>query len=334
MHRLVPASLFCFVVVVPAYASQEAQQAEQARQAKQAQEWLLRIHQAPKKLNYEGTFVYQHGGRLDTMQIFHRSVDGAVTERLISLTGPPREVIRNDKEVRCYLPDQKSIFIEQRRLDRKAFLAIDPGRLPDLEQNYAIALGHKNRVAGRISQQLVIRARDDYRYGYRLWADQVSGLLLRADLTNDKGKLLEQFMFTQLDIGDKVPDDMLETHTRPDGMVWYRENEVAKGGPARNWRATRLPRGFKLSSSVLRRLPKDDRVVRHLVYSDSLAVVSVFIEQLDGTDASDMVEGPTRMGALNAFGKILDGHHITVVGEVPAKTIVMISNSLAPDPAP
>ena len=150
LHRLVPASVFCFVVA-PAHAAGEAQS------------WLLRIHQAPQTLNYEGTFVYQHGGRLDTMRIFHRAVEGAVTERLMSLTGPAREVVRNDREVRCYLPDQKSIFIEQRRLDRNSFLAIVPERLPDLEQNYAIQLGGKGRVAGRTTQQLVIRARDDYR---------------------------------------------------------------------------------------------------------------------------------------------------------------------------
>jgi sigma-E factor negative regulatory protein RseB len=321
VRRLIPASIFCFVMT-PAHAAGEAQN------------WLLRIHKAPQTLNYEGTFVYQHAGRIDTMRIFHRAVDGAVTERLVSLTGPAREVVRNDQEVRCYLPDQKSIFIEQRRLGRNAFLAIVPDRVPELEQNYAIQLGGRARVAGRATQQLVIRARDDYRYGYKLWADEDTGLLLKADLVSDQGKRLEQFMFTQLDIGDTISDSMLAAHTSAEGMAWYRDDEVAGGGPTRSWRAAHLPAGFKLFSNVLRRLPKDERVVQQLVYTDSLAAVSVFIEKFDeSAKADDMVEGPTSMGALNAYGKVLDGHHITVVGEVPAKTIVMISDSLEPAPA-
>lgn len=320
VRRLIPASVFCFVMA-PAHAAGEAQN------------WLLRIHKAPQTLNYEGTFVYQHGGRLDTMRIFHRAVDGAVTERLVSLTGPAREVVRDDHEVRCYLPDQKSIFIEQRRLRRNAFLAIVPDRIPELEQNYAMQLGGRGRVAGRAAQQLVIRARDDYRYGYKLWADEDTGLLLKADLVSDQGKRLERFMFTQLDIGDTISDSMLAAHTSAEGMVWYRDDQVADGGPTRSWRAMRLPSGFKLFSNVLRRLPKDERVVQQLVYTDSLAAVSVFIEKFDDSKKSDdMVEGATSMGALNAYGKVMDGHHITVVGEVPAKTIVMISDSLEPAP--
>jgi sigma-E factor negative regulatory protein RseB len=322
LYCLVPASVLVFVVA-PAQAAGEAQN------------WLLRIHQAPRALNYEGTFVYQHNGRLDTMRIFHRAIDGAVTERLISLNGPAREVIRNEEEVRCYLPDQKSVFIEQRRLGRNPFLAIVPDRLPDLDQNYAITLGGIGRVAQRPTQQLTIHARDGFRYGYRLWADRDTGLLLKAELLSEAGKKLEQFMFTQLAIGGGILDSKLAAETSVEGMAWYRDSEVSDGGPTRSWRAARLPSGFKLFSSVLRRLPRDERVVRQLVYTDSLAAVSVFIEKLaDPAESDDMVEGPTNMGALNALGKTLDGHHVTVVGEVPAKTIVMISDSLVPESGP
>lgn len=316
LRLLVPASVFCFVIGLPADAAGEAQG------------WLVRIHQAPQTLNYEGTFVYQYGGQLETMRIFHRADEGALTERLVSLTGPAREVIRTNDEVRSYLPDQKSIFIEhRRRLGRKGFLAIVPERLTDLEENYAIELGGTARVAGRPVQQLLIRARDDYRYGYKLWADRETGLLLKADLTNNKGKVLEQFMFTQISIGKHIPDSALAPQTPTAGMIWYRDKEVDRA-PTASWRATQLPKGFKLSSSIVRRLPKTDRVVEHLVYSDSLAAVSVFVEKLDETRAHKMLEGPKRLGALYALGKILDGHHVTVVGEVPAKTIVMIGNSL------
>lgn len=321
LQRLVPVAVVVFVVGLPARASDEAHG------------WLLRIHRAAQTLNYQGTFVYQHGGRLDTMRVFHRAEGGVVRERLISLTGPAREVIRTDDEVLCYLPDQKSVYVEHRRLDGKGFVTIEPERLPDLEQNYSIELGKRARVAGRPAQQLLIRARDDYRYGYTLWADVETALLLKADLVNDRGKVLEQFMFTHIAIGGKIPASALEPQTPVEGLTWYRDNRVRTEAPTKSWRAQRLPKGFKLSSSVMRRLPKADRIVEQLVYSDSLAAVSVFVEKLDGGATTEVLEGPMRMGALHALGKVLDGHYITVVGEVPPKTIVMIGSSLVAAPA-
>jgi sigma-E factor negative regulatory protein RseB len=314
---LFPTSFVCFLVSLPVFAATEAQ------------DWLMRIHRAAERLNYDGTFVYQHGAQLETMRIFHRADKGVVKERLISLTGPAREVIRTDEEVRCYLPDQKSVVVEHRRVGQAAFVAIVPERLGDLEENYVIELGHKARVAGRAAQQLLIRARDDFRYGYRLWADRDTGLLLKADLTDEKGALLEQFLFTQVNIGGSISDAALAPQTTDSSLVWYRDNDIPLGAPVQTWQATQVPKGFKLSSTVMRRLPKGNRVVEQLVYSDSLAAVSIFVERLnDRAPSATMMDGPTRVGALHAFGKTLDGHHVTVVGEVPTKTIDMIGNSL------
>ncbi len=313
-----PTSVLFFVASFPLQAANEAQ------------DWLLRMHRAATQLNYEGTFVYQRGAQLETMRIFHRAQKGVVTERLISLTGPAREVIRTDEEVRCYLPDQKAVVIEHRRLDRTGFVAIVPERLADLQTSYVIELGRTARVAGRAARQLLIHARDDYRYGYRLWADQETGLLLKADLTDENDKMLEQFLFTQIDIGGNIPDTALAPQAANGNMVWYRDSETPPRAPTMSWRAERVPKGFKLSSTVVRRLPKGNRVVEQLVYSDSLAAVSIFIEKLDDSGPASMMEGPTNVGALHALGKTMDGHHITVVGEVPAKTIAMFGNSLVP----
>lgn len=316
LHHLFPTSVLCVIASFPVHAANEAQ------------DWLMRVHRAAERLNYEGTFVYQRGTQLESMRIIHRVDKGVVKERLVSLSGPAREVIRTDDEVRCYLPDQKSIVIEHRRLDRAGFVAIVPERLADLGENYVIELGRTARVAGRAAQQLIIGARDDYRYGYRLWADRETGLLLKADLTDEADKMLEQFLFTQINIGGNIPDAALAPQTSNGGMVWYRDSEAPSSTSAISWRATRVPKGFKLSSAVMRRLPKGNRVVEQLVYSDSLAAVSIFVEKLGDSPPSSMMDGPTSVGALHAFGKSVDGHHITIVGEVPAKTIAMFGNSL------
>ncbi|BAU48224.1 sigma E regulatory protein, MucB/RseB [Sulfurifustis variabilis] len=301
------------------------------RAAEAPHDWLLRIGQAARRLNYEGTFVYQHGAQLETMRIAHRVANGVTEERLVSLTGTPREVIRTEREVRCYLPDSNSIVVEHRRANGQGFPAILPERLRDLEENYVLELGRGARVTGRPVQGLVIRPRDDFRYGYQLWADRETGLLLKADVINDKGKILEQFMFTQIAIGGDIPASAIAPQTKDAGMVWYRD-AVSQPSAAPAWRATKLPPGFKLRSSVMRKMPMRDDAVQQLVYSDGLATVSVFIEPLNESGPPPTGDGPTRMGALYALGRPVDSHHVTVVGEVPAKTVAMIGASVVAEP--
>ncbi|MBI3898607.1 MAG: MucB/RseB C-terminal domain-containing protein [Gammaproteobacteria bacterium] len=316
-----PVSAICLLLIsIPVYAAAEAQ------------DWLIRINRAARELNYDGVFVYQHGAQLETMRILHRVVDGGVEERLVSLTGPAREVIRTEREVRCYLPDQKSVVVEPRRLNHKNFPAILPDQLPGIGENYVIELGRPARVVGRNVQRVLIRPRDDYRYGYQLWADDETGLLLKADITDSKGAVLEQFMFTQVNIGGDISPASLLPQTPTTELKWHRDTEVPTPS-TESWRAMRLPKGFKLSRTVIRKMALGGRLVQQLVYTDGLAAVSVFVEKRS-EHAEPIRELPTRVGALSAHSRPVDDHYATVVGAVPAKTITMISNSLVPAPGP
>jgi sigma-E factor negative regulatory protein RseB len=320
-HLLFPASALCLLVSFPVHAVNEAY------------DWLMRIKQAARVTNYEGVFVYQNGPRLETMRIFHRASNGIVEERLVSLTGPAREVVRTDKEVRCYLPDQKSVVVEFRPLNRDSLAAMLPDRPSDLDENYVIELGKPMRVADRTAQRLLIKPRDDFRYGYQLWADFETGVLLKAEVLDGKGDVLEQFMFTEIKIGGEIPASALAPQTPSEGMVWYRDVELSTP-PEQSWRATRLPKGFQLSSTVIRKLPKRNRLVEQLVYSDGLAAVSVFVEKLEGRPGRTVPQPPSR-GALNVIGRPMNAYNVIVVGEVPAKTVSMIGNSLVPaEPEP
>src|SRR3954462_3035524 len=141
-----------------------------ARAEDGAYEWLMKMDRAARTLNYQGTFVYQHGDLLETMRIIHGVNDGTVRERLVSLNGGAREIIRNGREVRCYFSDKNSLVVEYRQPNSKNFPAILPQQLSDLNQNYTIQLGVAGRVADRPAQLVVIKPKDAYRYGYQLWA--------------------------------------------------------------------------------------------------------------------------------------------------------------------
>ena len=301
-----------------------------ASAADEAYDWLMKINKATRMLDYEGTFVYQHESQLEAMRILHKVENGTARERLVSLNGAPREIIRDKREVICYWPDKNSVTVEYRKANSKAFPAILPERIQDLAEYYALRLGNTERITGRPAQLVIVKPIDRYRYGYRLWADKETGVLLKADLLDTQGKILEQFMFTHINIGTKIPASDLQPSVAGQGMTWHREEgdpKATAGKPA--WVVSRLPKGFRLSAHVTRQALMRKRPVEHLVYTDGLAAVSVFVEKR-GEEAKNFMLGPSRMGAVNAFGARVQDYQVTTVGEAPAETIALIGGSVAP----
>ena len=300
-----------------------------AAQAADAQDMLARMQRAAQTLNYDGTFVYQNGDQLETLRIVHRIGHQGVQERLVSLNGAPREIIRINRDVRCYLPDGHAALIEHRRADTHNFPALVPGSPKAIESGYVIKAGRDGRVAGRPARLVTIAPRDAYRYGYQLWADTASGLLLKAGLIDEHGAVIEQYMFTQVAIGRPIPNSaLIPQYATRDAVRLPADNPTLVDTPG-EWEPGQLPDGFALTARVVRQLPDSNQPVEHLVYSDGLAVVSVFIEPVTATDGPEAIDGLTRMGAVHAFGKVTDGRRVTVIGETPAATIAMIGESMA-----
>lgn len=301
-----------------------------AMAADAAHEWLMKINHAARDLEYDGVFVYQHDAQLEAMHIFHKVENKSVKERLVSLNGAPREIIRDAHEVRCYWPDKNSVMVEYRKADTKGFPSILPERMQDLDEYYVLQLGNTERITNRVAQLVIVKPVDQYRYGYHLWADADTGLLLKADLLDTNGAILEQFMFTQINIGIKIPAAALAPGMTGKSMVWYRED-----GDTRNvsekpgWSASQLPKGFRLSAHMTRRLPMRKQPVEHLVYTDGLAAVSVFIEKQE-KNVKPFMHGPSRMGAVHAMSAQSGDYQITTVGEVPAATVAFIGGSVVP----
>lgn len=302
-----------------------------------AHDWLVKMNHAAGALNYDGVFVYQHADQLQSMRIIHRADGDSRRERLVALTGVGREVIRTDREVRCYLPDENAVLVEHRKADGKGFPNLAPGSPSELDVNYDIRLGKMGRVANRKVQSVIIRPKDAYRYGYHLWADTDTGLLLKAHLIDYHGSTLEQFMFTQVTIGAKIPESDLEPQNKGSGYVWYREPAPADTPVqgAAGWTVKQLPKGFSLSTHMLRKLANRELPVEQMVYSDGLAVISVFVERVDAGNTGNAgrsggVSGFTAKGAVNVYGNRVGDHRVTVVGEVPVMTIRLIGGSIVP----
>lgn len=291
-------------------------------QSPETLEWLRKIHDATQKLSYRGTFVYQQGDRTETSRIT-RYVDArGDTERLEVLDGVPREVVRTRDTVKCYLPDSRVVKIDQRSTDR-GFPALVPESITALARHYDFSLGETRRIAGFDCQAVVLTPKDDLRYGYKLYADIASGMPLKAVTFDAGGATVEQFMFTQLSIGNVTPEMVKPRHS---ARAWRVHD--AKISPARlvGWGLSAQLPGFHKVTELKRRIG-ESRPVGQVVYSDGLAAVSVFIEPLEGRH--DTVRtGLASMGAIHVYTREVADHRVTVVGEAPAISVQRIANAV------
>jgi sigma-E factor negative regulatory protein RseB len=294
----------------------------------QVAEWLKRLSYASKNLNYEGVFVYRHGDRLESVQIIHKADSKGEHERIVSLNGVAREVIRENDKVTCILPDSKDVVVSSK--PSGARLPVFPSDIDGLAEHYDFVFEGHGRIAGRPVRQIAIRPKDKYRYGYRLWLDDAFELLLRSDLLDNEGNAVEQVMFTDIKLVESIDENRLLPNISGKEYNWVTgDDKHAKYDHAdegKGWNAVNVPAGFYLKHKNVHRMPENPRAVNHLLYSDGLASVSVYIEAYD--DSADVLKGASRMGAVNAFGNVVGKHHVTAVGEVPRATVELISSSV------
>jgi sigma-E factor negative regulatory protein RseB len=293
--------------------------------AQEARDWLERMGRAVDELNYRGTFVHVLDGTVETLHIVHRNADGRSGERIVSLDGPGREIVRQGSLVQGIFPDRRVVLFETRS-DVSSLVSALPGNTVDLEPHYEITLGGSDRVAERAVQVLEIKPRDEYRYGYRLWLDRETAMPLQSTLIDEQGEVVEQIKFTEIEIPADIPADALEPTIDTTGFTTLRAPESAPLAAEIPWRAAAVPGGFKLSVATQGSMAGSDTPVEHLVYSDGLATVSVFIEA-PATNA-DVQDGFSTAGSMNAFSLTLRGRKVTAVGEVPRQTVRTIASSL------
>lgn len=297
--------------------------------ADDARQWLQKMSHAVETLNYEGTFVYLHAGHMDAMHIIHRYGPDGEQERLVSLTGAAREVIRNNRTVTCVLPDSKSVVVNK-SLPRTPFPGVLPDNLERLTRNYSFQVLGSDRMTGMAARVIAIKPKDRFRYGHRLWLAKDNDLLLKSDLTDQHGVPVEQVMFTHLTVKDHIPESVFKPKLKGKDFTWYRSTGAKVPSATEDtvqWQVADLPSGFRLVHHSRHRLPSGENLVDHMVYSDGLATVSVYIEKPDADDRGRL-QGVSSMGALNAYGGMVDGYRVTVVGEVPEATVKMIGRSV------
>jgi len=292
------------------------------------QYWLERMNAALNQMTYQGTFVYVLGDAIDTLRVTHVADANGVREHITSLTGPSREVVRDADGVRWVQSADQPVLADS-AFKPSFFPVVPPNADALVDGNYALKMGGNSRVAGYDTRQLQVVPRDNYRYGYSLWLERHSGLLLKWELLDSDRQPIARLMFTDIRLGSEVDavelkraERLKNFATEESGLPAGRSGIVSRP----RWLPERMPPGFELTAHRVHDAAPRGRIFEHLVYSDGLAAVSVYVEtREDDADFDPVVE---RHGTTHTYSKALDDVVVTVVGDVPALTVRTIGDSV------
>ncbi len=336
--RILRSSAWCsaLLVLAPAWTAAQSNVAAIAEaDGGSPMAWIQRMNEALASRNYDGVFFHVREGRVETLRILHGVVDGAVRERLVSLDGSGREFVRKGNELICYLPDQQTVLVESRR-DGESLLGTLPNAGAAASENYDLSSPGRARLMGRDARVIEIKPRDEFRFGYRIWIDEATAMPLKSQLCAANGAVLEQIVFARLSLPSRIADEAFKLPAAADNFRWLRPESTPISAAAvgaaetaasqRPWNVMRLPPGFQLTNRSTQLLPGSNQPATHLVFSDGLATVSVFVE--NSNPDAPLPSSSGQVGVSSAYRLNRSGMQITAVGEVPLTTVQFFASQL------
>lgn len=304
-----------------------------------ARAWLARMRAAASGHNYQGTMTYvTASGVISSSRVAHYCVGDQVYERIETLDGRPRQVFRHNEQVHTVWPRAGVVMIEERKL---------PSALPSVTQSVdALALAQyelrdegEGRAAGREARVLLLAPRDGWRYAQRVWADRETGLMLRAEVIDAEGGVLEASGFASVEIGVRPqPETVLQPIRSLARLRVLRPVQVATALEAEGWNLTRPPPGFRLASCVKRPAGSTPAAAGQgqrpeglqAVFSDGLTNISLFVEPLAA--APDRKPLRAQFGATHTLAGRKGEFWLTLVGDAPLPTLQQLFDALQRQP--
>ena len=314
----------------PAYA-QSAASAAAGERPNDLRSWMVRVQRAAATLNYQGTLVSNAAGVVSSSRVAHYCEGKQRYERIDVLDGEARQVLRHNDVTQTVWPRARVAVIEQ-RLAMPDFPGLPPTGARS-EDAYELRLLGTERVAGYEAQVLMFKPRDAHRFAQRLWAEQGSGLLLRADVLGPRGEVLESASFSDVVIGGKPNSDLVRHATRKlDGYRIVRPAATRTKLDAEGWSVAHPVPGFQLVGCMRRELGALEEPpasagmpVLMAVFSDGLTHVSVFVEPYDAQRHKPVA---TSLGAMHTVMTRSGDWWITAMGDVPMATVQLFSSAL------
>lgn len=288
-------------------------------------EWLNRLQMAPRQHSYIGTFVVSsNAGAMSSARIWHACDAERQVERVENLTGAPRSTFRHNDEVVTFFPEQKLVRTERRE---------SLGRFPQLPKSteasigeyYAVRVAGSERVAGFDADVVHLAPRDALRFGYRIWSERRTGLMVKMQTLGLEGEVLEQAAFSELALDPSLRTaKLVQMMTPPEGWRVERSEAVKTTAEAEGWTLKSAVAGFAPTNCYWRRAAAGDAM--QWAFSDGLTSVSLFVEPFDRQ--RHLQESVMASGATHTLTRRIQDWWLTAVGEVPPQTLRAFAQNL------
>lgn len=299
-----------------------AQTSAGAAPSRSVTEWLTRMHEASRQRAYTGTLVVSSASTMSASRIWHVCDGTQQMERVETLTGAPRSTIRHNNDVITFVPDHKVAWV-----DKRESLGVFPEllRAPsnNLPEFYSVREGGTERVAGYLADMVDILPRDSLRFGYRIWSEKKTGLVVKLQTLGEQGAVLEQVAFSELQLDAPVRMDKLKRLMNDTkGYDVHRQVLRKTTAEAEGWRLKETVPGFLAMSCHTRETESaqsQGTAPMQWVFSDGLASVSLFVEPFDAQ--RHMAERSAVTGATHSLTRRVGAYWLTALGEVPPATL-------------
>ena len=289
-------------------------------------EWLLRIHEASKRRAYTGTFVVSTSQAMSSARIWHVCDGVQQVERVDALTGPPRTTVRRNDEVVTFLPDSRT-QIQEKRTALGLFPSLLQTQGQTVAEHYELRpLAIQERVAGWDAEVFELQPKDDLRFGYRVWVERKTGLVLKLQTLDAASLPLEQVAFSELILNAPLRiEALLKDMKTRSGYAIQRSASLDTSPEQQGWRLRNQVPGFQTVTCQVKSQAVGPAPWQW-VLSDGLTSVSVFIEKFQPN--LHIQEGQMSTGATHTLYRRQGEYWITVIGEVPPKTLVRLVGEL------
>lgn len=321
-----------FGAVLPA-AHAQGGAGERQVEVREVRSWLTRVDEAAKRRNFQGTFVVSAAGVVSSMRIVNYCVGNNRVERTDALDGQLRRVLRHNDVVHTLWPSSRVVSIEQRDVLSSFPGLLQGGGDSSFAEHYTVEPLGSGRVAGHDAMVLHLKPRDQHRFGYRLWVEKDSALLLRADVLGLRDEVLESSAFSDVSIDVRPrpkPASLLEPLRRLDGWRVLRPAVARTRLDTEGWAMPVSVPGFREIGSMKRTIePAGDAPAAQVlqsVWSDGLTYVSIFIEPFDAERHTRAVQ--TAIGATHTLMRRHGDWWVTLMGEVPRQTLQRFASAL------
>jgi sigma-E factor negative regulatory protein RseB len=289
--------------------------------------WIARLNTAAAEHNYRGTMVYSAAGVVSSSRVAHACRGDQVFERIEALDGHEHRVYRHNETVQTVWPHKQVVVVEQRAA-AQGLVSTKRRVEPRALTHYTLTTAGQSVVAGRRAQVLLLQPRDDLRFAQRLLADEVTGLLLRTDVLDTDGRVLESTAFSEVEIGWRTDPKALLEGMNPAGYKVLPSRREIVDWTAHGWRLREAVPGFQLVGSLRRPAVgrSGEGMALQAMFSDGLSFVSLFIEPY--SEQAHRRALAAGMGATHTVMQRVGDHWITAMGDVPRRTLEQFVGAL------